>query len=448
MNHRTRSNSIGPRGVLFLAAFFATVAALTLLSSGGRKAQAQPPPPPESNPVPAAPQLIASVLGGNVVELNWTSVSGAVRYGLWVWVGSDWVQLDDGALTGTNFSHSDPSAETTYKYIVRAVSANGTPGAWSNIATVTTGESQPAPPGSDQSVPPESPQLGYTPVPPEYGQPGHAPPPPGTAQASFVPPHPNPTSNLPATSTATSTPTRASTSTPTLTPTPTPTSTSTPTLTPTPEPTATPTATASALLAPGLTAEATERGVELKWEAAAGAVRYELMTWWDGKRRWQRIGGANLTGTRYMHEDVEAGTRYSYTIRAVNAAGEKSDWLRDYPSAVAVAVTEAEEATPTPTATASALLAPGLTVEATERGVELKWEAAAGAVRYELITWRHGAKRWQRIGGANLTGTTYRHRDVEGGTNYYYTIRAVNAAGEKSDWLSEYPSATALATDP
>ena len=184
----------------------------------------------------------------------------------------------------------------------------------------------------------------------------------------------------------------------------------------------------------------------LSWEAAASAVRYELLAWWDGAGGWQRVGGDNLTGTTYTHTDVAAGTRYYYTILAVNAAGETSGWLEDFPSAVAIAVTEAVKSTPTPTptATAPALSAPGMTAEATVRGVALNWEAAAGAVRYELLTYWDGAGGWQSIGGDNLTGTTYTHTDVEAGTKYYYTIRAVNAAGEKSAWLKDVPSATAL----
>ena len=69
----------------------------------------------------------------------------------------------------------------------------------------------------------------------------------------------------------------------------------------------TPAATATAALPDGselnLKARATERGVELSWEAAAGAVRYELITWWDQNLSWQAIGGDNLTGTTYTHTE-------------------------------------------------------------------------------------------------------------------------------------------------
>ena len=113
-----------------------------------------------------------------------------------------------------------------------------------------------------------------------------------------------------------------------------------------PAPTLTPTATATAqaeLSVPVLTVEATARGVEPSWEATAGAVRYELATWWDEGTGWQYIGGDALTETRYTHTDVTAGTTYYYSIRAVNAAGETSAWLLDYPSATAVATVSAKE---------------------------------------------------------------------------------------------------------
>jgi len=91
-------------------------------------------------------------------------------------------------------------------------------------------------------------------------------------------------------------------------------------------------------------------------------------------------------------------------------------------------------------AAASALYAPKLTARATEWGVELSWKAVAGAARYELMTWWDEETGWQPIGSYNLTGTTYEHTDVRTWRTYYFTIRAVNAAGETSGWWAKFPS--------
>ena len=478
MKYSTRKLFIGPRGVLLFAALLIVFAALSLLTNERMRAQAPPPhpdggsnqpapAPPGTDQVPTAPKLTATAIEGNVIELRWTSVSSAVRYELWVQVdgGSEqldedaWGQLDDGDLTGTTYIHTGLSTGTTYNYKMRTVDAVGVLGAWSKTVSATA--SVAPPPTSTPTVqvyrPPSQGERGPSTYPDGesiYPGPGWVPAPPGSNPFDAGPPTlpddgsnqggpepPAPTTTPTMTSTATSTPTVTATASAT----PTSTSTPTPTLTPTSEPTATPTATASALLAPGMTAEATGWGIELKWEAAAGAVRYELMTWWDGANGWQPLGGDDLTGTAFRHTEVSAGTKYYYSIRAVNAAGKTSDWLSDYPFAVAIAAKEARTAAPTATATAPALPAPGMTAKATVRGVALSWEATVGAVRYELMTWWDGAGGWQSIRGDDLTGTTYTHTDVAAGTKYYYTIRAVNAAKETSGWLEDFPSAIAIA---
>ena len=223
---------------------------------------------------------------------------------------------------------------------------------------------------------------------------------------------------------------------------------------------------ASGLAVPALTARATGSGVELSWESVPNAVRYELLTWWASDPGWQAIGGSNLTGTSYTHADVTAGRTYLYSIRALNAAGEAGPWLTgDYPTATALAATGSATATPTvasapasgptstststPTATATAsasgLSIPALTARATAGGVELSWAVVAGAVRYELLTHWDAGVGWRSIGGSNLTGTSYTHAEVRAGTTYYYSIRALNAAGEASAWLLDYATAVALA---
>lgn len=435
----------GPRSAILLAAILAVVTVFTLLTNGELSAQGGS---------LTAPSLSATAKEGGVIDLRWTSVSGAVKYELLAWVdgGSSWESVTDEPLTGTTHSQSGLSAGTTYYYTVRAVAADGANSSWSGYASATA-IGGPPPPGSTSTptsttTPTPTPtQQGYVPPPPA----SNAPPPGSEAEqprgGSVLPPDttdPNeeggeepPESRSVSTATSTSTPTATLTSTSTS--------------------TATPTATAAPLIAPVLTAEATEQGVVLSWEAAAGAVRYELATYWDAGTGWQGIGGNSLTGTAYTHTDVTPGTKYYYSIQALNAEGETSGWQLDYPTAIALAAAATTTptatptpggatSTPTPTATASALSVPALAAQATAGGVVLSWEAVPSAVRYEIVTlWDagNGWSGWQPIGGDNLTGTAYTHTGVVAGRTYYYSIRAVNAEGEASGWLMDYPTAIA-----
>ena len=220
---------------------------------------------------------------------------------------------------------------------------------------------------------------------------------------------------------------------------------------------------------PNLTATAARQGIELTWQPVPGAARYELLTWWDLETGWQPIGGNNLTGTAYTHTNLTAGTTYFYSIRALNAEGVAGDWLVDnYPTATALAPgaatatpsptptataaqtsasTATSTSTPTPTATASPLSPPEITAAATVHGIILTWDPVPNAARYELLTWWDAQIGWRPIGGANLTGTTFTHTGLTAQTTYFYSIRAINAAGQPGPWLlDDYPSATALAT--
>ena len=363
----------------------------------------------ETGPALNAPVLTATTAGANTVELSWNAVSGGVRYELWAWTrAAGWEQLDGGDLTGTSYTHSGLTAGTTYHYAVRAVYANDAASAWSEYANATV-----------------------------------------------------PGARLP---TATATTTQNSKS----------------GLTPTP----TATASSSELAIPQLTARASENGVFLSWGAVPHAESYELAAWWDDGTGWQPLGGDTLAGTTFTHSEVSVGTTYYYSIRALNSDGGTSGWLLDYPSATALSATRGatstptstyaatptptitpthtstSEATPTPTqtpsststdtatptatASASELSIPRLTAQATESGILLTWEAVPHVVRYELAVWWDRETGWQSLGGDNLTGTNYTHADVRAETTYYYSIRALNAAGEARGWLLDYPFATAL----
>ena len=78
-----------------------------------------------------APALTARTTETNAVELSWTEVSGADRYELLTWWATDpgW-QGVGGTLRGTSYTHRGLTVGRTYHYAIRAVSANGAAGTW------------------------------------------------------------------------------------------------------------------------------------------------------------------------------------------------------------------------------------------------------------------------------------------------------------------------------
>ena len=120
------------RTIFVAAVLFVTVVSLLLHTNRASQAQT-------SSTADLDSPVLTAEAGEDAIALSWTAVTGAARYELWVWWESDtdWVQLDDGELTTTNFRHVEVAEGTTYYYLVRAVSESGELGAWSERVAVT-----------------------------------------------------------------------------------------------------------------------------------------------------------------------------------------------------------------------------------------------------------------------------------------------------------------------
>ena len=182
------------------------------------------------------------------------------------------------------------------------------------------------------------------------------------------------------------------------------------------------TSTPATLGAPVLTVRTSGDTIELTWTAVAGAARYDLWVWWDSDVDWQQLDMGDPTESTFVHSELDAGTTYFYLVRAVSSTGEPGPW------------SERESATaPAPP---PSVAPPTLWAEAGEGRVDLNWTQPESAVRYELWAWT-SADGWQQIDDGLLSAASYRHAGLAEGVTYFYSIRAVNAEGEMSEWSEQ-----------
>ncbi|MEV4069112.1 glycosyl hydrolase family 18 protein [Nonomuraea fuscirosea] len=158
----------------------------------------------------------------------------------------------------------------------------------------------------------------------------------------------------------------------------------------------------------------TSNSVALAWNAATdnvGVTGYEVYR-----------GGSlitTVTGTTYTNTGLNAGTSYAFTVRARDAAGNRSGES----NSVSATTTGGGGGDTTAPSVPGNLRSTGVT----NNSVALAWNAATdnvGVTGYEV--YRGGSLV------TTVTGTTYTNTGLNAGTSYTYTVRARDAAGNRS----------------
>lgn len=158
------------------------------------------------------------------------------------------------------------------------------------------------------------------------------------------------------------------------------------------------------IAAPTVTATNTGDGINIKWNAVAGAEKYRV--YYYGSRGWTKM--VDTASTSYLDKDVESGKNYTYTVRCINSAGNAFlSWFKPGVSTYHVA-------------------APDFDVTLNENSVTVSWDAVPGAELYRV--YRNTASGWTRI--ADTTETSYVQTSVVSGETYTYTVRCLNAAAD------------------
>ena len=181
----------------------------------------------------------------------------------------------------------------------------------------------------------------------------------------------------------------------------------------------------------GLTVTGGDTTVKLTW--TSGGNGGSAITGWkytkkvdgDWDDNWTEVPNSGADTTSYTVPSLTNGKAYTFKVRAVNANGDGAE------SDESAAVTPAK-----PTAPAKPT---GLTVEGSNRAVQLSW--TAGSDGGSAITgWKYLKKvdstwdaTWTEMEDTDGSKTTYRVANLTNGKVHRFKVRAVNAIGDGAE---------------
>ncbi len=162
-------------------------------------------------------------------------------------------------------------------------------------------------------------------------------------------------------------------------------------------------------------AKAVSGGIQVTWQAANGAAKYNVYRKDASNTRWVVIG--TVTGTSYTDKTVKAGVTYTYTVRGVSADGKT---LSPGYNKTGVSATAPKNTAPANVTLGSA--------KAVNGGIQVTWQKAANAAKYNVYRKDASNTVWRVI--ATVTGTSYTDKTAKAGVTYSYTVRGVGSDGK------------------
>ena len=158
-------------------------------------------------------------------------------------------------------------------------------------------------------------------------------------------------------------------------------------------------------------------GVKVSWSKVGGATGYtvyrsELS---NGKwTKWKNMGTAKSDKSAWTDKSVKSGTQYKYTVRAVNGKS-----LSTYKA----------------TAGLLYLAQPTVEIANATKGVKVSWSKVSGATGYTVYRSELSNGKWSKwkdMGTAKSDKSAWTDKSVKSGTQYKYTVRAVNGKVKSS----------------
>ncbi|MBQ3331023.1 MAG: hypothetical protein IJG87_07580 [Ruminococcus sp.] len=155
--------------------------------------------------------------------------------------------------------------------------------------------------------------------------------------------------------------------------------------------------------APSFSLSNAANGVKISWDKVGGAEKYRVFYY--GSRGWTKL--VDTAETSFIDTDVSSNHNYKYTVRCISADG--SAYVSDYRAGKSIKY----------------YAAPKLRLSNAEDGVRISWDAVSGASKYRV--YYKGRNGWTKL--VDTASTSTLDTDVASGTNYTYTIRAMDASG-------------------
>ena len=159
-------------------------------------------------------------------------------------------------------------------------------------------------------------------------------------------------------------------------------------------------------------AKAVSGGIQVTWQAANGAAKYNVYRKDAVNTKWTVI--ATVAGTSYTDKSGKAGVTYSYTVRGVGSDGKTLS--PGYNKTGVSATIPAASATPAKVVLVSA--------KADSAGILVTWQKANGAHAYRVYRKDAVNTKWTVV-AKNVRDTEWKDITAVKGTKYTYTVRAV-----------------------
>lgn len=159
-------------------------------------------------------------------------------------------------------------------------------------------------------------------------------------------------------------------------------------------------------------------GVKVTWGKVTGAVRYRVFYKKNGETTWHKAG--DTTATSYTWTGAKSNTKYTFTVRCINAGG--TAYTGSYDN----------------TGKSLTYIAAPKNISAinVSTGTLISWDKVSGAAKYRVFYKANGESTWHKAGDTTSTVLTW--KNAKSGVKYTFTVRCMDKSG---NYISSYDNA-------